>query len=128
MDIKDKIKRRIELVRDYKAAVSYYREMQRKYERVKNRITVPVDEEQVNDVVACMKLYMTELPDFVSFDASEKYYPQTVTCEHFNEKKCSVFNCPFYIDNMQYKNYQLLLSQARNNKKSAWHMMFQRIR
>lgn len=127
MSLKEKINKKRSQIKDYKAAVAYYREVLEKFRQAEKEITVHVEEEQVANTVACIKNYLIELPEDL-FDAGEKEYPETTKCPHFHEKPCLVYDCPFQKKNMEYRNQQLLLSQARNSKQAALRVLFQRIR
>ena len=128
MTLKQKINMRIERIKNYKAQVAYYRDVQKQFDQAKEAITALVDEDKVDDTYACIKNYFTSLKDLNVFDTGDEMYMETKKCHRFHEKPCRIFNCPFNEKNIRFRNCQLLLNQAQNAKQAAWRMVFQRIK
>ena len=110
---------------EYKIAVKNYRDAKKNFELAVQGITLCVAEDQAESAVACIKKYWTNLPKTDLYDDGNELYPETIKCNRFHENPCTVTNCPFYADNVQYREAQLALERASDTKKVKLKTMFQ---
>ncbi|MBP5363904.1 MAG: hypothetical protein J6Y49_00950 [Alphaproteobacteria bacterium] len=113
-------------IKKYRMAVKNYRDAEKKFELAVQNITLNVEEDQAESAVACIKKYWTNLPKTDLYDDGNELYPETIKCNRFHENPCTVTNCPFYADNVQYREAQLALEHAYDAKKAKLKTMFQR--
>lgn len=128
MNLKEKFNTRLARVKEYTVAVSRCRDLKQKLNLAEKDITKIVDADKVEDTSVCIKNYFTTLPANDVFETGENVYWHSTRCHRFFEKPCPVSNCPYHAQNIRYRNYQSLLSQAQSAKQAAYKVIFERIK
>ncbi|MBO7066650.1 MAG: hypothetical protein J6W40_03450 [Alphaproteobacteria bacterium] len=133
MTIRERYNIRIARWKEYKACAAYYRDVKKILAQAEEEITAILDENQVDDTYACIKRYPKNVIETDLFEIDDKRWNvygkwQTKHCHRFQEKPCSIFNCPYYVQNRRYRNMQLLLEHARSNKDYARKQVFAKIK
>ena len=130
MTIKEKFDIRLSRIKDYVDHISYCRDMARLATHLENNITkvVNADEDDVDNVFACIKTYQTISPATNMYEVGDNVHFNMQCCHRFNEKPCPIFNCPYHNDKERYDNQQLLLQQAKIDKQMAFKRIFERIK
>ena len=128
MTIKERLKVKSALIKDYRKQASVCRDLKRSVEEARKGLTVIVDADKEESTNACIKVCHTDLSDIGVSDNDNKMYTYVKECVWFNKRVCPLYSCPHHSKNREYKDLQLLLQRAKANKKVLFNKIFQRIR
>lgn len=119
MTIKEKMNIRISRIREYKELVAKYRDIASKF--MSYEIGVEFDENDP-EPIGCIKTKLYH-------EDGGSVFPVVKVCEYFNDvTHCPVSNCSYHDKYEQYKSQEILLRQAKLEKRKAFKRLFERIK